>query len=180
MGDPLLPPADGFDAGAGALRHRKAELATEAAQGIDAGRAGAHPQRAGTVQTLQGLLLDRLHLDRNNVGGTCRFQKRAGIGGIGLVALYVGPDVSGRQELDRNAEPIQRARPMMGRASGFHNDQTHFAIGEPAFELGTRQAVRFDDLPGRIGNGQLEDTFCKIHGNSSSMHFGFLLGVVRC
>lgn len=62
------------------------------------------------MQALQGLLLDRLDLHRDDIGGTRRFQERADIGGIGLVALHIGADVRGRQELDGNVEPIQRMR----------------------------------------------------------------------
>lgn len=45
---------------------------------------------------------------------------------------------------------------------------------EPALELGTRQAVRFDHLPRGIGDRELKNTFGKINGNSSSIHFGLL------
>lgn len=47
-----------------------------------------------------------------------------------------------------------KAKPnLVGRAARFHDDQADIAFGEPALELGARQAMRFDDLPGRIGDG---------------------------
>ncbi len=51
---------------------------------------------------------------------------------------------------------------------------------EPVFELTARQTMRFDDAPLAISHGELKNVLGKINGNGSSIHFGFLLGVVRC
>jgi hypothetical protein len=51
-----------------------AELAAEAAQGVDSGRASTHPQRTGAMQALQRLLLDGLDPDGLNIGAACGFQ----------------------------------------------------------------------------------------------------------
>jgi hypothetical protein len=59
--------------------------------------ARAHPARADVVQALEGLLFDGFHPHRHDVGATGRFEQGAGIGGIGLVAFHVGPDIGGRQ-----------------------------------------------------------------------------------
>jgi len=64
---------------------------------------------------------------------------------------------------------------VVSRAAGFHDDQGHIAIDEPAFKLGAGEAVGFDDSPGRIGHGQLEDGLCQINGNGCSIHVGLLL-----
>lgn len=173
-------PADGFDSGARPLRDGQTELPAEAAQRVDARGARAHPQRAGAVQALQRLLFDGFDAHRHDVGGTRRFQQRTGVGGIGLVALHVGTNVGGGQKLDLDAQPVDPARPVVRGATGFHDDQRDLAILKPALELGAGETMRFDDLPGRIGHGQLEDALCQIDSNGSSMHFGFLLGVVWC
>ena len=86
-------PADLLHAQARALRDRDAELAAEAAQRVDARGARGHPQRAGAVQSLQSLLLDRLHAHRHDVGAARRLQQRTGIGRVGLVALHVGAHI---------------------------------------------------------------------------------------
>lgn len=59
---------------------------------------------------------------------------------------------------------------MVSRAARFHDDQIDVTIGEPALELGTRQAVLLNDAPRGIGDGQLEDGLCKIDGNGCSIH----------
>lgn len=91
--------------------------------------------------------------------------------------VVIGAGLHRRRPLD--AQSVQPARPM-GRTAGFHDDQRDIPVLKPALELAARKAMRFDDFPGRVGDGQLEDAFCKIDGNGSSIHFGFLLGVDRC
>ena len=51
----------------------------------------------------------------------------------------------------------------MGGAAGFHHDPIYTAIGKPAFELMTRQPMRFGDLPGAVGQRQLDDVLGEIH-----------------
>jgi hypothetical protein len=168
-------PADLFNAVATASRNGNTEFAAKPSQRIDARSARAHPQRARAVQALQRLLLDGLDLDRRDIGAAGRFEQGAGIGGIGLVALDVGADVGGRQELDVDAQGIELACPVMGRAAGFHDDERDVAVDEPALELAARETVLLDDTPGGIGDGELEDGLGKIDGYGSSMHGGLLL-----
>ena len=78
------------------------------------------------------------------------------------------------QQTRLDAQRIEPACPVVGRAARFHDNQTDFTIGKPALELGTGQAMSLDNAPGRIGHGELEDGLCKINGNGSSMHFGLL------
>jgi hypothetical protein len=73
---------DLFQAIAAASRNGNTEFATEAAQGIDARSARAHPQRARAVQALQGLLLDGFAFDRGDSGAAGGFKERAGVSGI--------------------------------------------------------------------------------------------------
>ena len=81
---------------------------------------------------------------------------------------------------DFDAQAIEPARPVVGGAAGFHDDQRDFAVREPALELRARQAMRFDDMPLAIGHGQLENVLGKIDSDGSSIHFGFPFGVERC
>ena len=150
------------------------ELAAEAAQGIDARGAGAHPQRTGAVQALQGLLFDRLYPHRGNVGGAYRFKERCRIGGIGLVAVDVGAHIFGRQQLHLNAQPHEVACPVMSRATGFHHHQLDFPVLKPALKLGSREPMGFDDMPVGIGHGQLKHALCQVNRDGSSIHFGLL------
>jgi hypothetical protein len=63
---------------------------------------------------------------------------------------------------------------VVGRAAGFHDDQAHRAIDEPALELGARQALGFNDAPLVVSDGELENGFGQIHGHGSSMYLGLL------
>jgi hypothetical protein len=63
---------------------------------------------------------------------------------------------------------------MVGRATGFHDDQADIPIGKPALELGAGEALGFNDAPVLVGHGELEHGFGKIDGNGSSIHLGLL------
>jgi hypothetical protein len=167
-------PADLFDAVAAASRNGNPELPAEPAQRVDTRSARAHPQRAGAMQSLQCLLFDGFDLDRRDVGTARRFEQGAGIGGIGLVALDVGTDVSGRQQAHVDAQAVQPACPVMGRAAGFHNDQRYIAVDKPAFELAARQSMLIGNAPSVISDSQLEYGLGQIDGHGSSMHGGLL------
>jgi hypothetical protein len=165
-------PTNLFNAVAAASRNGNAELPAKAAQSIDAGSTSAHPQRTDAMQTLQRLLLDRLDLDRRDIGATGCFDQGTCIGGIGLVAFDVGADIRSRQELDIDAHGVKLARPVVRRAARFHDDERDIAVDEPALELAAREAVLLDDAPRGIGHGKLEDAFCQIHSYSSRLHVG--------
>ncbi len=81
---------------------------------IDARSTRRHPARTDAMRPLQGLLLQRLDLYWHDVRATGGLEERTGIGRIGLVPLHVGPDIRCRQQLDRDAQPIEPAAPMMG------------------------------------------------------------------
>ena len=70
-------------------------------------------------------------------------------------------------------------RPVVGRAAGLHDDQVNAAIGEPALELGARQALGFNDAPLIVGNSDLENGFGQVNGHGSSMHLGLLSFVLK-
>ena len=175
--------ADLLDAEATTLGDDDPELAAKSAQCIDTRGTSALPQRASAMQPLQGLLLDRLDLHRDDVGAARRFEQCAGIGGIGLVALDVGAHIRRRKQLDRDAERVQPACPMMGTAAGFHDDQVDLPVDEPTLELGAGEAMRLHNLPRTVGDGQLENALGEIDadnggvvgGCSSSIHVGLPL-----
>jgi hypothetical protein len=48
-------------------------------------------------------------------------------------------------------------------------------LSEKAPELRAIQALTGRDAPLRIGDRQLEDSFCEIHGHCRSIHSGLLL-----
>jgi hypothetical protein len=168
-----------LDAEATALGNDNAELTAEAAQSVDARGARAHPQRACAMQRLQSLLFNRLHARWHDLGTARRFERRTGIGGIGLVALHVGADVGRWQQADLNAETVQPACPVVRRATGFHHHQAHGAIDEPALELTARKAMLFDHPPGAIGDRELEHRLREIQSHnpqsSGSIHVGLSL-----
>jgi hypothetical protein len=164
-----------FKAVAAPSRNGNTELSAEAAQGINTRSARPHPKRTRAMQALQGLLLDRFDLHRDDVGTASRFQQGACVGSVGLVALDVGTYVGGRQKLDIDAERIELACPVMSRAARFHDDERDIAVEEPAFELAARQAMLFDDAPAGVGHSDLEHGFGQINGHGSSIHGGLLL-----
>jgi hypothetical protein len=65
---------------------------------------------------------------------------------------------------------------MVGAAASFHDVQADGPAGEPALELGTRQALTFDDAPVRVSDGELEDGFGEIDAHDGqrggSIHLG--------
>jgi hypothetical protein len=56
----------------------------------------------------------------------------------------------------------------------FHDDKAHGPVDEPAFKLGSCQALGFKDAPVLVGDGELENEFGQINSHGSSMHVGLL------
>lgn len=61
---------------------------------------------------------------------------------------------------------------MMGRTAGLHDDERDVAVVEPALELAASEMVGFDDFPGSIGHGKLENGLGKVNGYGSRLHVG--------
>ncbi|MBV6425124.1 MAG: hypothetical protein NAOJABEB_02938 [Steroidobacteraceae bacterium] len=166
--------ADLLESEARAGCDRDPELPAEAAQGVDPRGPCRHPQRAGAMQGLQRLLLDRLDAYRHDVGTAQRLEQGRGIGRIGLVALDVGAHVARWQQLHVDAERPDLSGPEVCRATGFHHDELHGAVGEEAFALRARQSMAFDDPPVLVGHREFEDVLCQVDGDGRSMHLGLL------
>ena len=79
-----------------------------------------------------------------------------------------------RQEANLYAQTAERAAPLVGCATGFHDDQGHTPVGKPALKLDAREASGFHHTPVFIGNDELEDRLFKIDGNGSSINVGLL------
>lgn len=96
------------------------------------------------------------------------------VAGIGLVTTHVGANVLGGQQAHLDAQAIEPASPVVGRATGLHDHQGYGSVGEPALELGAGQALGFYDAPVLVGKGDLEDGFGQVNGHGSSMRLGLL------
>lgn len=127
------------------------------------------------MQALQCLLLDGLDAHRHDVGAAQRFEQGRGIGGIGLVALDAGADLARWQQRDRDALVLESTGPEVRRAAGLHHHLRHGTVVKPTLELTSGQAMPLDDAPVTIGDGQLEDVLCQIHGDGRSIPLGLLL-----
>src|SRR4029453_7475072 len=103
------------------LREGNAELAAEAAQCVDASRARGNPGGTRSMERLQRLLFDALHADGANVSAASGLEQGGWAGGVGFVAADIGSYVLGRDELSLNAQPLQPARPMVGRGTRLHH-----------------------------------------------------------
>jgi hypothetical protein len=110
----------------------------------------------------------RLHAHRADLGAARRLDQGAGIGRIGLVALHIRAHIGRGQQAHLDAQPIEPARPVVGRAASFHDHQADAAVDEPALELGAGEAVLFDHAPGGIGHGELEDGLGQIDAHDGS------------
>lgn len=126
------------------------------------------------MQSLQRLLLHRLHRHRLDVGGPRRFEQRHSVGGIGLVALHICPHVARRQEPHLEPALPQHPAPMVRTAARLHHHQTHLPVLKPALELRARQTMALNYPPLRVSHRQLENALCQIHRNGCSIHLGLL------
>src|SRR5262245_4795272 len=163
------------DAPHGSLRYRQPELSAEAAQGVDAPGACAHPGRARAMQRLQRLLLDRLHRHRFDVCSARRLQQRDGIGCVSLVTSHVGAHILCRQQSHLDAPFPKRARPVMRRAARFHHNELHFSVSKPALELRACEPMMLEHTPCHIGHRELENVLCQVNRHGCSIHSGLLL-----
>ena len=108
-----------------ALRGNDPKLTAQSPQLVTAGDPHGSPGGADAVQTLQGLLLNRLDRDRKNIAGSGGLQERRRSRTIGLVPPHVGTHVVRRQQRDLNASLRKPAAPVMGRPAGLHHHLLH-------------------------------------------------------
>ncbi len=103
------------------------------------------------------------------------FQQGQAIGVIGLVAQTVAAGVLGGKKQDPVAQALEQSPPVVGRAAGFHQNGGGRAVGEEASHLATGHALALTDPARLVGNRNLEDRLCKIHGDGRRMFHGLLL-----
>lgn len=96
-------PDPGYDV-VGTNRQGQAQLAQDAADGVDASSAVTDPGGAQPVQSRECLLRDRLDRDGMDLLVAMSFEQALGVGTIGLVAPHVGFDVGRGQQQNLVAE----------------------------------------------------------------------------
>ena len=156
--------------GLGALGEHEAELAEEAADGIDPRRARGEQAAAQPMQSRARLLLPGLHRDRVDGVVPGGLQERLGVGPIGLVAVPVAGHVGGWQEPNLVAELLERASPVVAGAAGFEKDRGGLPLREEAREARAGQPMLFLHPARSARDRHLKDRLCQINGQLRSVH----------
>jgi hypothetical protein len=159
--------------GASAQRHGDAELSQETTDRVDTGGAGAEIAGAKAVQRIDGLLIEGFDGDWSDILITSGLEEGFGIGSVGFVALAVASHVGGREQRDLMAKGLELASPVMSRATGFHKDVGRRMVQEEVPEPLAREPMLLIDATGGMGDGDLKDGLCEIHGDLGSIHEGF-------
>lgn len=171
-------PDPGYDV-VGADRQRQANLAQDAADGVDAGSAVADPGRAEPMQTGECLLRDRLDRDGMDLLVAMSFEQAFGVGTIGLVAPHVGFDIGRGQQQHLVAELTEFSSPMMGHAAGLEEDEGGFALGKEREELFSGESMGCGDLAWMMRDRDLEHVLCQIDSDCGRFSHGLLLSVCQ-
>lgn len=163
----------------GTDRQGQAQLAQDAANGVDAGGAVADPGRTKPVQRRQGLLRDGL--DRNGVDlfVAMGFEQALSVGAVSLVAPHIGLDVGGGQQQDLVAELSELSSPVMCHATSFKEDDGRLALCKEAQEPSSREPVIFSNLAGVVRHGDLKHVLCQIDSDRRRLSHGLLLSVCK-
>ena len=148
-------------------------LAEEAAQGVDARRAGSHPLIADPVQREELLLSDALHRHRREAPAAQGFQEGLGIRDDHLAGAHRS-DVLWGQQGHLVARLLRRGPPEVRGATGLHDDMRRRLGLEKQRELPSGEAVASDDVPRAVRDRDFEDALCEIHGDGRRMHGGLL------
>ncbi len=165
---------------------RDAEFPEKAADQVDEGGSLGFQVLADAVHSLDALLIGGLDGHRVDIGAAVSFKEAGGIGAVGLVAAHIGPHIVGGEQQRLMADALEASRPIVGRATGFHEDAKRRAIVETTREGTTTEAFTLDDAVIGIGKGEFEDILGKVDGHAhdgrvrgglaigSSMHGGLL------
>lgn len=122
------------------------------------------------MQGIGGLLVDGFNRDGKDVLVASGLEEGFGVGAVGLVALAVASHMSGWKQRDLVAEGLELTPPVMGRSTSFHEDVGGRMMEEEGTETPTREPMLFLDATGSVGDGNLEDGLCEIHGDLGSSH----------
>ena len=154
----------------GPERDGEAEFAEEAAQAVDALRAGVFPLLANAVQLLEHLLLDRADRDGLDVVATMGFEQGLGIGAVGFAAAAIGRGVLGGEQSQLVAEGLGGASPEVSGAAGFEQDEGGRLSSKEGREGLTGKPVTFEDTMMLIGDSDFEDILCQVDGDDFRLH----------
>jgi hypothetical protein len=154
----------------------KIPLTEQATQGIQPCRSFSHPSGAKPVQRGQNLLGHALDRHGRDVLVAAGLQDALGIGAVGLVAADVGSDVVRREQDHVVPKSLEFPAPVVRRSAGFHDHSRGGLLCHERQELGPLQAFAPRHPPGLVGNRDLENSLCHVHGNASIVsHDGLLL-----
>src|SRR5215469_14013179 len=103
--------------------HHQAELRQQAADLAGLRRARSHKTLAHAVQGQSRLLLDTLDRHKAHVRAAYCLADRLGIGGIGLVRLYVGLHEVRRDQAHRVPIALERSPPEVRTRAGLHTNE---------------------------------------------------------
>jgi len=153
-----------------------AQFAKETTQGIESRRALRHPARAQSVERGKHLLPNRLDGYGPDVFVAASFQDALGVGAVGLVAADVWADVVRRKKDDAMPEALDLPSPVVGRSAGLHDDGGCRLLGHEGEELSSGQTLTAQHVAWSIGDPDLENSLCHVHGDASIVrHDGLLL-----
>jgi hypothetical protein len=108
-----------------------------------------------------------------------RLAARRSIGRIVLVALDIGLHVLGRHQPYIMTEPCELARPVVGRRTRFHADQTGREFGKEGQHLCASQRPVEGHLVVAVDAVHLKDVFGKIDADGDNLHVDGPLIVIR-
>ena len=150
----------------GTRRDGDAEFPEQAADQVDVGGALGFEVLADAVHSLDALLIGGLDGHRVDIGAAVGFKEAGGIGAVGLVAAHIGSHVVGGQQQRLMADALEASRPIVGRATSFHDDAKRRAIVEAAREGTATETFALDDSVIGIGEREFEDILGKVDGHA--------------
>jgi hypothetical protein len=171
-------PDFGYDV-VGADRNGQAELAQDAADGVDASCAVGGPSRTQAVQSRKGLLRDGLDRNGMDLLIAMGLEQTLCVAPVGLVAPHVGFDGGGGQQQDLMTELAELPSPVMSHAAGFEEDNGRLALGEERKELLSREPVGLCDLARVVRDRDLKHVLCQINSDCGRFSHGLLLSVCQ-
>jgi len=161
-----------------ALGDGNAELAQGAADGVQARGARGDPGGAGAVERGQGVLMEGLDGDGDDLLVAMSFQKGAGVGPVGLVAQDVAARLVRGQQQDTMTQALDLPGPVVGRPAGFQQNRGGRPVGEEFHHLAAGQTLALTHPPWLIGYRNLENRLGQIHRDGRMLLHGLLLSRV--
>ena len=155
--------------------NNKAELAKQAARGIDCGRPLPNQKGPDPVQDQDALLLEGLDRHEPHAWPTGGLADGLSVGCVGLVTLDVGFHVLRWDQAHFVAKPNQLPRPMVSTRARLHGDQAARLLGEEGYQRATSQLAPKHGVAGCINAMELKDGFGEVEADRDNGHDGVLL-----